>query len=34
MRMKIPILTKKFADALVYATNLHADQIRKVDGTP
>ncbi|MCL1473238.1 HD domain-containing protein [Argonema antarcticum] len=32
--MKTPILTEKFADALVYATNLHADQIRKVDGTP
>jgi (p)ppGpp synthase/HD superfamily hydrolase len=32
--MKSPILSQKFELALVYATRLHADQIRKVDGTP
>lgn len=32
--MNSPILTKKFELALVYATRLHAHQVRKVDGTP
>lgn len=32
--MKTPILTEKFELALVYATRLHAHQVRKVDGTP
>lgn len=32
--MKSPTLSQKFELALMYATRLHADQIRKVDGTP
>jgi (p)ppGpp synthase/HD superfamily hydrolase len=32
--MKTPILTDKFAIALVYATRLHATQTRKISGVP
>lgn len=32
--MNLPKLTARFETALVYATRLHAHQVRKVDGTP
>ncbi|MBD2132634.1 HD domain-containing protein [Sphaerospermopsis sp. FACHB-1094] len=29
-----PLLTEKFTEALVYATRLHGDQVRKISGVP